>query len=671
MTGALAELETALQAYAAAMPRGPVFGHIGNMRAVEQRLRAAATARPPRRDPIERDACGALSVLRVSGPDALSLPQLRSFCLLPEHSCRACGLPLPKTPRLLHDLFARLAREFAGGGLGPDAWRGLAQAYFRTGPGALMRELSPLLTRALPVLAERLPQSEAPGWLRYAVENPGLFGAEPCKAVAEQTLRGDMSGMDALRELLGPGREFWLWQELAAERAAQAVPLADAEFARALPGLLPGLRLLPEEPRDEALQALFERCVAGQAPNNPGVSAAEHLRPLILEAWGNYTAAAPNKYRKLGPAARRLAQEWTVRRDVRDFFQLLQEDGQADERRLEFWSHYLKPVEYHRILLGPAAQRAADPLLAELRARPTAGKLLGAEDENNALLLKTGKWLIVVSGQKRYPLFAFDCAQGAPLRPEDRDCEVPAFRDAKMSDFQLMLTDSPGQPWERAAPAALAVLGLHPDRAVPVPAPVKRAMPAGPILPGRPPPHVRARPAAKTEKKPVAAPAQNQSVAQQQKPAVQQQQPAVQQPAAKPRPLKSPLLPGKPPLHVRLRQLAMPARKPAKDGKPGAVPAQKQNPAVPTQQQQPDAPAQTQQAAPQAKPAQAPAPRPSDYSDEKFFALARALELTVEDSRAQGKPLWLLGDHQDDAYLVQKLAVWGFTWAPGRGWWKK
>jgi hypothetical protein len=120
------------------------------------------------------------------------------------------------------------------------------------------------------------------------------------------------------------------------------------------------------------------------------------LKRTAWDAWVKNANDQPDN------EARELINGWLTRQLITDFFALLSSDGQADQRRLNYWLRFVSAIEGTPWLaLGPDAMHNNTQPYRELRERAK-GRLLPLENpgasSNNAFIMKMGEWLIVEFG---------------------------------------------------------------------------------------------------------------------------------------------------------------------------------------------------------------------------------------------------------------------------------
>jgi hypothetical protein len=451
---AIAALEAAFATILdSAARRGP-FIVPEEVHTVEERLRKTV---PPGSQIPERAICKSAGAFHAKGADRVTSGQLRALCAGLNHACKACGeTSLMNSPHdAAYDFFARVRHAFREKRLQIESWYDLVQAYLGAPEKTVCCELlRDFLAETLPSMNGKEPYPFP--WLPALAARRDILGPEPCKAAAQQVLRGETGDVERLRRELGIPDGSWYWKELAAARAAQAVQLDDAAFIAAMPPLLQSSHFMSPRSRDSVLRAFLDRYMKCR---DAGVN--EDLRSFIVEYWGSPALGADPKYDSVSPEARHMVEEWLVRDDVKDFFTLLQ-GGTTDERKLNFWSRYIRSIDYHRLLLGPFAQAAPQPVVAQLRRRPSVGRLAGAADSDNVLLFKIGNWLVVETGGSEAPLFGYRAAK-LPFNPDAAVVELPCLKKGGAADFKILRQDTLEGMWEDRVTTELATLGIRRD----------------------------------------------------------------------------------------------------------------------------------------------------------------------------------------------------------------
>lgn len=465
---ALAALEAAFATFLDGTARKMTFALPEKMLATEEKLRATIT---PGSQVSERAVCKSVAAFQAKGADRLTSGQLRALCTGLNHACSDCaGTSLMESPlETAADFFGRIRRAFREKRLQIESWYDLMQAYLAAREKTVCCEmLRDFLSETFPAINATAPYPFA--WLPALSSHQDILGPTPCKAAAQQSLRGQGDSPEMLRRALSIPDGSWYWKELTVARAAEAVQLDDAGFNAAMPPLLQTLHFLSHRSRDAVLRLFLDRYMKCR---DAGVN--EDLRSFIIDYWGSPALGVDPKYDSVSPEARHMVEEWLVRDDVKDFFTQLQQGGNADERKLSFWNRYIRAIDYHRLLLGPLAQMSPQPIVAQLRRRPSVGKLIGAADGDNALLFKIGNWLLVESCGREAPLFGYRAAK-LPFSPDGEVVELPCLKKGGTADFKIQRQDTLEGMWEDRVTSELATLGIRRDEG----AAAKRKPPAAP-----------------------------------------------------------------------------------------------------------------------------------------------------------------------------------------------
>ncbi|MEZ0224865.1 MAG: EH signature domain-containing protein [Alphaproteobacteria bacterium] len=451
---ALATLEAAFTAFKGGVPGKEFFGQPEKMLEVEEKLRKSVQ---PGTQMPERAVCKSVAAFHAKGADRLTSGQLRALCAGLNHSCKSCGTAsLMESPHdAAQDFFSRLRHAFREKRLEIESWYDLVQAYLAAREKTVCCEmLRDFLDETLPAVSGKGPYPFT--WLPALTTHRDILSDTPCKAVAQQSLRGETRDTEDLRRALGIPDGSWYWKELASARAAEAAQLDDAAFTAALPPLLQCLHFLSHRSRDAMLRLFLDRYMKCR---DAGVN--EDLRSFIVDYWGSPALGSDPKYDSVSPEARHMVEEWLVRDDMKDFFTLLPA-GVPDERKLSFWSRYMRSIDYHRLLLGSLAQASPQPVVAQLRRRPSVGKLIGAVDTDNALLFKIGNWLLVETGGNETPLFGYRIAK-LPFNPDGEIVDLPCLKKGATADFKILRQDTLEGMWEDRVTTELATLGIRRD----------------------------------------------------------------------------------------------------------------------------------------------------------------------------------------------------------------
>lgn len=248
-----------------------------------------------------------------------------------------------------------------------------------------------------------------PGWFAVLTKHENLLTDKPCDRYGADMLRGDSSNLEEARQGLGIPSDSWVMEEAILSQMKAAVALGDDPFKT---HLNPLLRLALGQTEVKVSDLLkrhaiallisrYARCVG--KPEQPALRDAAvavignpWLKRTTWDAWVKIASEQPDD------EAREMVNGWLTRRLITDFFELLSADGQADQRRLNYWLRFVPVIEGTPWLaLGPDALRNNSQPYRDLRERAK-GRLLRLENpgasSNNAFIMKMGEWLIVEFG---------------------------------------------------------------------------------------------------------------------------------------------------------------------------------------------------------------------------------------------------------------------------------
>src|SRR5690606_28291342 len=112
-------------------------------------------------------------------------------------------------------------------------------------------------------------------------------------------------------------------------------------------------------------------------------------------------------------ATKKMVCGWLAQEDLEDFYELCKDDGEVDERRLEFWLCFKEQMSYTMILLGTDLRysRARDVTEFIARKGDRVGDLTRAQPGNNAILMCIGGWLFVEFSKTGNACFGFPISE--------------------------------------------------------------------------------------------------------------------------------------------------------------------------------------------------------------------------------------------------------------------
>lgn len=321
-------------------------------------------------------------------------------------------------------------KEFFGFALnGIDSWKGtprqfrkcyqgLVRSYFdydgvaRTTPevGKVnWRKLRDYLNQHAMTIRD---SSLNPDWVLCSISNVGLFTESPCTTYASELAAGNNDHVSEIRQLLGISDSSWFTWELIHAQIKHATELNDKEFQAAVSGLLRllgGNRVL----RDRSLQILLNRYVKiPQPPQHAG------LKDYAVASWGNpWLSSNQDAWGGVDSNARLMVSNWLKLEFIELFFTKLTEDHLGDTRRVKFWAKYVPAIEEIHFALGSHAMDSHDKDFVELREK-LEGLTVELKDsirKNNAFIMRVGDLLAVEFSGESNAFYGYSVNNGIPF----------------------------------------------------------------------------------------------------------------------------------------------------------------------------------------------------------------------------------------------------------------
>lgn len=407
----------------------------------------------------------ALDILRQDGPKAA----LASHC---RWICWGLTKPMPggtllASKHLFPATLLAISEIHAANALSAGAWRGLVDAYFT--PNAALRAqaaenwlaLRDFLAASLPAILSRA--RARPDWLEQLETYPGLLGDAPGAPFAADVLAGQQEKLDALRGALTIGPESWFWEQLILAQVQHATTLPDAPFHQVLDNLLTVAAKYPGIINETlvALLSRYHRCREHDAH--------ERLKSIAVEKWGSPNLVTQATWNKVTPAVKRMVQEWMVREDLLDFFNILKDNRETDQRRLNFWIRYYKQMDWAKLGFGSKVLNSRDRDTVDLlsKKRGCYCTLTGG-GANNAIIMKLGGHFFVEFSQTNNAAYGY--ADGLqPFNPDRVELAARDLRDENPA-FHETHKDTLSKSWEQKFEDRLATFGIFPDSAEAAPA---------------------------------------------------------------------------------------------------------------------------------------------------------------------------------------------------------
>ena len=266
---------------------------------------------------------------------------------------------------------------------------------------------------------ERILKSkeQKPPWFAALTKHIALLSEQPCEHFGASLLRGDSNELQDAVQSLGIPLNSWVQEEAVIAHMRAGCALKDEPFKATLPTLISvasgrGGVELGESLRLRSVALLVSRYA--ESPERP-----EHMAlrdaavGIIGNPWlrrANWDAWVVDALGKPDNQSREMVNGWLKRRLITDFFQLLSVDGTGVSRRVDYWLRFEPAIEDMWFALGSHAQDRSDELFTDFRSRAK-GRLLdldGTTADNNAFVMRVGRYLLVEFGARGNAMYVFE-----------------------------------------------------------------------------------------------------------------------------------------------------------------------------------------------------------------------------------------------------------------------
>lgn len=301
-------------------------------------------------------------------------------------------------------------------------YQGLLNAYFgyekygvqtESGPSNWARLRGFLGSKLDGVRKGARQRGEPPQWVELLAAHRNLLGEEPCAPYASALLNGDTSGLRAVCEGLGIASSSWVWDDALMAYVHLVCDGSDPAFKRGLTGVLD----LVNERLDLRLPSTLGTKATALAVSRYArcEDKPEHadLRDTSLARIGNpWLSRSAWAAHVNDEAARQMIEGWLKRRLIKDFFELLAQDGGADLRRLNYWLKWEPQIADMWFVLGTDARYNPTPAFKELRKRMEGRErvLQDPNNLNNAFVMRIGQLLVIEFGMTGNACYVFAAA---------------------------------------------------------------------------------------------------------------------------------------------------------------------------------------------------------------------------------------------------------------------
>jgi len=300
-------------------------------------------------------------------------------------------------------------------------------------------------------------KEQKPPWFAALTKHIALLSEQPCEHFGAALLRGDSSGLREAMDNLAIPSDSWVLEETVIARMRAGCALHDEPFKATLSNLITigsgrGEVELGESLKLRSVALLVSRYAkCRERTEHMALRDNPWLRRANWDAWVVDARGKPDDQ------SREMVNGWLKRRLITDFFELLSVDGNGDSRRVDYWLRFEPAIEDMWFALGADAQYRRGEQFNDFRNRAK-GRLLdldGTTADNNAFVMRVGRYLLVEFGAKGNAMYVFEWgALGQPLLETltsgraRAPIHVRTIRDS--SNIQRLIhRDSAAQSWEQ------------------------------------------------------------------------------------------------------------------------------------------------------------------------------------------------------------------------------
>ena len=341
-----------------------------------------------------------------------------------------------------------------------SAWRGLLTAYFGYDDKKYSESKNWLALRSMILIfIEEIKNKNKfkPKWVEIIEEHKNLLGNDPCERYSSSILEGNEQVLIPLREELKIPNRSWFWSQLFLSQVKIAIDKNDDDFLRILERLLQQIDNFKYASHD-ALIMMLERYQKSNMRNLPHIK----LRESVISAWGSPHLERNTLWGFTTHEAKLMVKNWLVTKALEDFFNLLQADRAADERRLNFWLRYQQSIDYFHFALGPEVYSNKQVDYATFRKRfndHICSLTSPGQRGNNAFILLIGNYVVVEFGLTGNACYIYEKNKIGLNFENTYPLDLNRLKSKRISICHL----SHSSNWEYNFQQMLASLGIYPD----------------------------------------------------------------------------------------------------------------------------------------------------------------------------------------------------------------
>jgi hypothetical protein len=293
-----------------------------------------------------------------------------------------------------------------------------------------------------PIIAQVVP---APDWVCAIRDYPSLLSLAPGRQFAHGWLTDHGKTFEQVAQRLRLKGSSWLANTVVQAAVDEAVALGDDAFKSHLATLLDAaaqarFRVM----RDDIYQALLTRYAAcsDRTVHNG-------LRDAVVDSWKNpWLVSNHATWSRVSEDTRQMVVGWLKQHLIRQFFEVLSEDGRQDHRRFEFWKGHWQTIDDMWFALGPGASRSDNPDMQKLIGK-LGGRLLeltGTTSDTNAFIMRIGGQIVVEFNQTGNAAYRYT-VNGLLIERFKQTITIHELKNSAQGE-QLRHASKQGAEWE-------------------------------------------------------------------------------------------------------------------------------------------------------------------------------------------------------------------------------
>ena len=308
------------------------------------------------------------------------------------------------------------------------------------------RALRKWLDDRLPSIAQ--DSDRTPEWLATLKVHQNLLQDDPCLKYGINLLAGATSEFNSVIKCLGIPSDSWVPDEAIIAQMRAGAALDHDKFTAILPKLL---KLVTGKAAVVSFESLQIRCVAllvSRYAKIPGQPEHMALRDVAVGVIGNpwlrrlaWDAAVVDDRGRPDNGARVMVDGWLKRRLIKDFFELLSQDGGVgDSRRLHYWLRFEPFITNMWFALGKTTRDNQGEKFKEFRRRAT-GRLINLKEtmaKNNAFIMRMGDYIAIEFGEYGHALYLYKWGRLPPALLETLELIEEVQADVPIQQFRVL-----------------------------------------------------------------------------------------------------------------------------------------------------------------------------------------------------------------------------------------